>query len=94
MSSSTTRRPVHHPDALSRVFGEEAVIISAKENKVRMLNPTGSRIWGLSNGNHTLQEIALELTVEFDIDFNQASHSVDSFVNDMVQRGLLVWSAE
>ena len=94
MSDSTTRRPEHHPAAASRVFGDEAVIISPTENVVRMLNPTASRIWGLSDGKHTLYEIAVELAAEFDVDFSQAIHSVDKFVNDMIQRGLLVWSTE
>lgn len=90
----SSRKPAHHPGTASRVFGDEAVIISPTENKVRMLNPSASRIWELADGSHTLEQIAQELTVEFDIDLAQAQASVDQFIDELVSKGLLIWSTE
>jgi hypothetical protein len=87
-------KPVHHPGTASRVFGDEAVIISPNENMVRMLNPSASRIWELADGSRTLEQIAQELVVEFDIDPAQARQSVDQFVDELMSKGLLVWSTE
>jgi hypothetical protein len=84
--------PVHHPRTASRVFNDEAVIISPAENVVRMLNPVGSRIWELCDGSHTLDQIATALTEEFDVDFAHARQSVTDFVTDLVEKKILDWS--
>ena len=86
------RLPVRHPATASRVFNGEAVIISPAENVVRMLNPVGSRIWELCDGSHTLDQIAIALTEEFDVDLIHARQSVTDFVTDLVDKKILDWS--
>ena len=86
------RKPIHHPSTASRVFGDDAVVITPAENMVRMLNPVGSRIWQLADGTRTIEEIALVLTQEFEIDLSQARSSVADFVEELIDKGLLVWS--
>lgn len=92
MNDFDFRRPIHHPSTASRVFGSDAVVISPAENMVRMLNPVGSRIWQLTDGSNTVEEIAVTLTEEFEVDLPHARQSVAGFVEDLVNRNLLDWS--
>lgn len=84
-------KPTHHPSTASRVFGQDAVIISPAENTVRMLNPTGSRIWELADGTRTVDEIAAVLAQEFDVTPEQARASVQEFVAVLAEKRLLAW---
>ena len=92
MSDIDIRRPIHHSSTASRVFGSDAVVISPTENMVRMLNPVGSRIWQLTDGSNTIEDIAVTLTQEFEVDLPHARQSVAGFVEDLVDRNLLDWS--
>lgn len=92
MSEIDLRKPVHHSTTASRVFGGEAVVISPAENMVRMLNPVGSRIWQLADGHNTVEDIAVTLTQEFDVDLDHARQSVTRFVDEMAGKSLMGWS--
>ena len=90
MSITNNSIPRHHPQTASRIFEGEAVIISPTQNKVRMLNLTGSRIWELADGSHTLTEIAAILSEEFQVTPDDALNSVRTFVEELVAQQLLV----
>lgn len=89
---SVIRRPVHHPRTASRIFGQDAVIISPAENVVRMLNPTGSRVWQLADGTRTVDEIAAILAQEFAVTTAEALASTEEFVATLVAKDLLTWA--
>lgn len=91
MDAPDHRKPTHHLRTASRVFDGEAVVISPAENTVRMLNPIGSRIWELADGTRTVEEIAIALTQEYDVDLPHARHSVSEFVDELVAKQLLAW---
>ena len=86
------RKPTHHPHTASRVFSGEAVVISPAENSVRMFNPAGSRIWELADGTRSLEQIAAALTAKYEIDEAHALSSVESFVAELADKGLLSWA--
>ena len=94
VNSPDLRRPAHHPNTVYRVFGDEAVVISPTENVVRMLNSTASHIWELADGSRTADEIVNDLTLEFAVDDATAHASVTSFLGEMMDKGLLVWSTD
>lgn len=88
------QKPTHHPKTASRVFGDDAVVITPAENTVRMLNPVGSRIWQLADGSRTIDEIAAVLTEEFDVDHAEAEASTERFVAELVELELLTWTEQ
>jgi hypothetical protein len=90
--SSDQRRPKHHPRTAARVFSGEAVVISPAENMVRMFNPVGSRIWELADGQRTVEEIAQQLTAEYDVQLPAARVEVGEFVDALVAKGLLTFA--
>lgn len=86
------RKPAHHPRTASRVFSGEAVIITPAENKVRMLNSVGSRIWELADGTRTVSAIVTELTTEFDVDPARAQRTTLELLDTLAAKDLIVWN--
>ena len=91
MLDSFTQRPVHAVDAASRVYGKDAVVISPEEGKVRLLNPTATRIWQLADGSRSVGEIATQLTEEFEVDFEHAQQSVIRLLAELSEKKLITW---
>jgi hypothetical protein len=92
MTQPDNRIPTHHPRTAARVFSGEAVIITPAENKVRMLNTVGSRVWELADGTRTVDEIAGVLAGEFDVDLAQAQESATQFIDELAAKGLLAFA--
>ena len=92
MESTTQRKPSHHPRTASRVFSGEAVIISPAENVIRMLNPTGSRIWELADGSRTVDEIVEILVAEYDVDAARAQQKALDLLSELDDKGLIAWA--
>lgn len=82
--------PDRSPQTASRVIDNEAVIISPQENKVRVLNGTGSRIWELLNGDLRTDRIALLISEEFDVSYDNALEDTMEFLNELHGRGMIV----
>lgn len=93
MQPTSQMKPRRHAGTASRVFSGEAVVITPAESLVRMFNPTGSRIWELADGEHSLAQIAAILAREFDVDEVEALDSVQAFVSELVGKELLTLEA-
>lgn len=94
MDKLAQRRPRHHPGTASRLFSGEAVIITPRENMVRMLNPVGSRIWELSDGSLTVGEIVATLVNEFDVEPAHARRTTADFLAMLDDKNLITWVVE
>lgn len=69
------------------------MIISPSENMIRMLNPTGSRIWDLADGSRTIAQIVDVLTAEYDVDPGRAERTTVELLQELDLKGLIVWSS-
>jgi hypothetical protein len=58
-----------------------------------MLNPTASRIWQLVDGSRSAEDIAVVLTEEYDVDFQQAWQAVNIMLNELSEKRLIDWVA-
>lgn len=85
-------KPIHHPKTASRIFGDDAVVITPAENTVRMLNAVGSRIWQLADGTRTVEDIAAVLAQEFEVEPAEAEASTQRFLSELVELELLTWT--
>lgn len=83
--------PVRAAAVASRVYGDDAVVISPDEGMVRMLNPTATRIWQLADGSRSVEEIAATLTAEFDVELAQARQSVIRLLTELSEKQLISW---
>jgi hypothetical protein len=83
-------RPAPHPQTAGRVIDGEAVLLLAETNEIQVLNPIGSRIFELADGQRSLAEIASILTDEYNVTLDQALADVDAFVRELVDNRVLV----
>jgi hypothetical protein len=74
------------------MFEGEVVIVDPEKNMVRMLNQVGSRVWELIDGTRTTKEIVVQLVEEFDVKKEEAKNSVEGFIEDLANKGLLTWA--
>ena len=77
------------PTTASRVIEGEAVILSLDTKVLRGLNPVGSRVWDLIDGQRSVEEIAGLIVKEFDVERTQADQDVRGFVQELLDKGLV-----
>jgi hypothetical protein len=78
----------HSPSIVTRKTGNEYVLVPVTNNiadmhSVYTLNETGAFIWEHIDGKRSVEEIIAELTEEYEIDNENASEDVFSFIDDM-----------
>ena len=83
----------HSSSIVTRKTGNEYVLVPitnniADMNSVYTLNETGAFIWEQIDGKRDIEELIITLTEEYDIDFENASKDVFSFIENM--RGYLI----
>jgi len=87
---STQAYPLPAPGVVSRVIGEEAVLVQPELAKVKVLNEVGARIWSLSDGTRTIEQIVALLCSEYQVDSDQALADTLEFISELLERGLLL----
>lgn len=79
----------HCPDVVAGTVGEETVLVTPSQARVRMLNESGSRLWALADGSRTLQELADSLVEEYEVTPELAAADVLAFAEDLLAAGLI-----
>jgi len=77
------------PKTAWRIIEGEAVILSMENKVLRGLNPVGSRIWELIDGQRSLEEITGSIVQEFDVTPADAAQDVRAFIQELLDRGLV-----
>ena len=78
------------PQVMSRLVGDETVLLDLKSGIYFGLDGVGKRIWeSVAEGNNLSQAAAI-IVAEYDVDEKQAQTDVIEFASDLVTRGLLV----
>ena len=83
--------PKHKPGASSRALPDgQEVVLAPQHDRVIMLNPLGSVVWGFCDGNRDLGAIAAEIQNQFaDVDPEQVRRDVTSLVDELVDLGVV-----
>jgi hypothetical protein len=89
MTLDRNDKPIQNPRTTSRAFDDETVVIDPTTNFARMLNGVGTRIWELSDGYHTIADIATILETEYTVSTSEALLDVTFFVEELVRRELV-----
>jgi len=82
--------PKPHPQTAGRVIDGEAVLILADSSEVNVLNRVGSRIFELSDGTSTIEEIAQTIAREYEVTYEQADLDVREFILQLVDQSIIV----
>ncbi|MBI3447613.1 MAG: PqqD family protein [Acidobacteria bacterium] len=86
MSEAPLRK---HPDAASRNYDGEAFIVVPGKGEYNILNPIGTRVWDLIDGQRTVVEIARVISDEYAVEQEIAEADVSSFVDDLRKHQML-----
>ena len=74
---------------MSRLVGDETVLLDLQSGMYFGLDGVGKRIWESISDGLTLGETAEVIMSEFEVDEATAQSDVIAFVSDLVERGLL-----
>ena len=78
------------PQVMSRLVGDETVLLDLATGVYFGLDGVGKRIWeSVADGNDLGQAVA-DIVAEYEVDEEQARADVIEFASDLVTRGLLV----
>lgn len=86
--------PIRSKKTASRILQEEAVIVLPQESKVNTLNPVGTRIWELSDGNRTIKDIIKAIINEFEAEKTEVEKDIIEFINELVNKNMLALQEE
>ena len=81
--------PAKAATTASRLIAGEAVILSLDTKVLRGLNAVGSRVWDLIDGRRTLDDIVDVIVGEFDVQRPQAARDVETFLRQLIDKGLV-----
>lgn len=70
---------------------ERGTVILLISGMMHQLNLLGGMIWSLCDATRTKEQIIDHLLTEFDVDRSELAADVDEFVNDLLQRGWLIY---
>jgi hypothetical protein len=77
------------PQVMSRLVGNETVLLDLESGIYFGLDGVGKRIWESVAEGYSLGETASVIATEFEVDEAQAQADLIAFASDLVERGLL-----
>ncbi len=86
MTAATFRRA---PDVRYRLLDGEAVVVRQRAAEVLGLDPVGSRILDLLDGETTVAELLDRLAAEYDIDRDRIASEVEVFLEELAAAGVV-----
>jgi len=75
---------------MSRLVGDETVLLDLSSGIYFGLDGVGKRIWETVADGQSLAQTVAVITAEFEVEEAQAEADVIEFASDLVERGLLV----
>ncbi len=77
------------PQVMSRLVGDETVLLDLSSGIYFGLDGVGKRIWESVADGLSLGETAAAIAAEFEVEETQAQADLIAFATDLVERGLL-----
>ena len=77
------------PQVMSRLVGDETVLLDLASGMYFGLDGVGKRIWESVAEGHSLGQTAAVIAAEYEVEEAKAQADVIEFASDLVERGLL-----
>ena len=90
MRNLETTYPEPHPQTAGRVIDGEAVLILSDSAEINVLNPVGSRIFELIDGETSMAQIVEKIAQEYNVDRSDAERDAVEFVEQLVAHQVLL----
>jgi Coenzyme PQQ synthesis protein D (PqqD) len=81
---------VFPPNVMTRMVGEELVLLDLVGGSYYGLNPIGTRIWELIQAGHTTDQVRVQMLEEFDVSPEQLSQDMSTLLKELLDRKLLL----
>lgn len=81
--------PQKNDDNPARVIDGEAVIVTPGDSLLHSLNEQATFIWELTDGSHTVSDIAEMMCAHYEVDAARAQQDLLEFVEACVQKDLI-----
>ncbi len=83
------RKLLANPEIVFRKEGDEAILFNPSNGEVKLMNETGTFIYGLLDGNHPQKKIAALVMERFDAQDKAAvEKDVDDFLSEVCESHL------
>ncbi len=79
-----------NPQTAGRIIDGQAFVVTPGDNKLHTLNETATLLWELAAGGVTLEDAALALSREFDVEAERAQRDAGRCFDDLVMRGMIL----
>jgi hypothetical protein len=86
--------PTRKTSVVAREVENECILYDPDAKMVYVLNATARDIWNLCDGNHDLEQIALKIFEEYDIEMGVLQKDIPMIVSDLNRIGLLSCCSE
>ena len=77
------------PQVMSRLGGEETILMDLSSGIYFGLDGVGKRIWDAIAEGSNLEEVVTVVASEYEVEKDRAQDDVIEFVGELVERGLL-----
>jgi hypothetical protein len=77
-------------DVVGKILDHEAVLVLTSKAQIKVVNEVGARIWRLADGSRSVAQIAEQICLEYDVHPEEALHDTLEFIDDLVERDILV----
>ena len=77
------------PDVAFRILDGQGVVAVPGRSEVHVLNPVGTRVFELLDGQRDEEQIARTIEEEFDVTVDKAKADVREFLEDLVRKGMV-----
>ena len=81
------------PEIIWREMDGNVVVVSPKDGQVRVFNEVGTSIWHDLIAGQTVAQIKQNLIELYDVSEQQAAQDLDSFLKELLDRGILNYNA-
>lgn len=82
-------RPTRAESAIWRRVGDEVVVIRGDGLSTHVLNRTAALIWEMSDGEHSIEEMAEKLAINFNVSPEVARADIEEVDNKFIQAGIM-----
>ena len=75
--------------AFREIPDEGGLVVDPRHSRVEVLNPVGSRVYALLDGEHSIEEIVASIVEEFEVEESVARADIEAFLADLRERDML-----
>jgi pyrroloquinoline quinone biosynthesis protein D len=89
IKSGMSMQPRRRDNLVARPLDGETLVLDRDTGRIHQLNGTATLVWDLCDGTRTIEEIAGQLTAQFELDEQTAFRDVLALVKQLQDLGLV-----